>query len=37
MESCALGPDSKILEDGDETEIGARWVSFFLTQSVDRA
>lgn len=27
VESCALGPDLKILEDGDETEIGARWVS----------
>ncbi|EIM79832.1 ATP-binding cassette sub-family C member 2, partial [Stereum hirsutum FP-91666 SS1] len=27
VESCALGPDSKILEDGDETEIGARGVS----------
>lgn len=26
VESCALGPDLKILEDGDETEIGARWV-----------
>ena len=27
MECCALGPDLKILEDGDETEIGARGVS----------
>lgn len=27
VESCALRPDLDILEDGDQTEIGARWVS----------
>ncbi|KLO18997.1 P-loop containing nucleoside triphosphate hydrolase protein [Schizopora paradoxa] len=27
VEGCALAPDLKILEDGDETEIGARGVS----------
>lgn len=27
LECCALLPDLKILEDGDETEIGARGVS----------
>lgn len=27
VECCALGPDLKILEDGDQTEIGARGVS----------
>jgi ABC-type multidrug transport system fused ATPase/permease subunit len=27
VECCALGPDLNILEDGDETEIGARGVS----------
>lgn len=32
VENCALGPDLKILEDGDETEIGARCV-LFLTLS----
>ncbi len=27
VECCALGPDLKMLEDGDQTEIGARGVS----------
>ena len=27
LDACALRPDLKILEDGDETEIGARGVS----------
>lgn len=27
LECCALNPDLKMLEDGDETEIGARGVS----------
>ena len=27
VEACALKPDLEILEDGDATEIGARWVS----------
>ena len=26
LECCALQPDLDILEDGDATEIGARWV-----------
>jgi ABC-type multidrug transport system fused ATPase/permease subunit len=26
LEACALKPDLEILEDGDETEIGARFV-----------
>lgn len=26
VECCALSPDLDMLEDGDETEIGARWV-----------
>ena len=31
LECCALNPDLRALEDGDETEIGARWVfSFFF-------
>ena len=28
VECCALTPDLDILEDGDQTEIGARWASF---------
>lgn len=27
VECCALKPDLQILEDGDATEIGARWVA----------
>lgn len=30
VECCALKPDLDILEDGDQTEIGARWVSPFV-------
>ena len=30
IECCALKPDLQILEDGDATEIGARWVHGFL-------
>lgn len=26
VDACALNPDLEILEDGDETEIGARYV-----------
>ena len=26
LECCALKPDLEVLEDGDATEIGARWV-----------
>ena len=29
VESCALEPDFDVLEDGDQTEIGAKWVNFF--------
>jgi ABC-type transport system involved in cytochrome bd biosynthesis fused ATPase/permease subunit len=30
IECCALQTDLDILEDGDQTEIGARYVSFLL-------
>ena len=30
IEACALLPDLEVLEDGDATEIGARWVYFVL-------
>jgi ABC-type transport system involved in cytochrome bd biosynthesis fused ATPase/permease subunit len=30
VECCALNPDLRVLEDGDDTEIGARWVWFFF-------
>ncbi|KAI9451239.1 hypothetical protein HD554DRAFT_2200515 [Boletus coccyginus] len=28
VECCALEPDLDIIEDGDQTEVDARWVSF---------
>ncbi len=30
VEACALRPDLEMLEDGDETEIGVRYVLLFL-------
>jgi ABC-type transport system involved in cytochrome bd biosynthesis fused ATPase/permease subunit len=30
LEACALRPDLEVLEDGDATEIGARWGSRFI-------
>ena len=30
LEACALKPDLAIFEDGDETEIGVRWVLYSL-------
>lgn len=30
IECCALKPDLEILEDGDGTEIGARWVYYVV-------
>ena len=36
IECCALQPDLEILEDGDATEIGARWTSFFVFWKFNR-
>ena len=37
IECCALKPDLQILEDGDATEIGARWVhGFFRHQRLSK-
>jgi ABC-type transport system involved in cytochrome bd biosynthesis fused ATPase/permease subunit len=33
IDACALRPDLDILEDGDQTEIGARYVVTFARQS----
>ena len=30
LEACALGPDLEMLEDGDQTEIGAKGVSMII-------
>ena len=36
VECCALKPDLEILEDGDSTEIGVRYVTGFLDYECNR-